>query len=59
MTPITTEPKETPAASPSDVQRYSCFRIGNEIGMIEDNGGAWVPAFEYDRVLRLLATKSP
>ena len=32
-------------------QRYSCYRVAGEIGMVEDPNGAWVPAFDYLRLL--------
>lgn len=34
--PINTEP--------GTAQRYSCYRVGDEVGMVEDPNGAWMPA---------------
>jgi len=38
-------------------QRYSCYRAGEEVGMVEESGGAWVPAWAFERLLTLYREK--
>lgn len=48
------EDKEANALNP---QHYSCYLMGEKVGMVEEPGGAWVPAWAFERLLTLYRQK--
>jgi hypothetical protein len=46
--------KESNALNPT---HYSCYLEGDEVGMVEEPGGAWVPAWAFERLRTLYREK--